>query len=578
MLRFFRNICSKRSFAHDRWPLSVASELWFAETGAMGGTALDAVAEITADGAATVISDPLPMVESNPIAVALGPDGNVWFSENAAGDARNITAEGLISAPAAASTATAMPTGIVTGPDGNLWMAETGVDKIAQIIPAGVVTEFPVPTGSEPLDLAIGNDGKLYFTEWESSNIGRMLITASGGNSPGYVDGQFSTPTGNANPNGIVLGPDCNIWFTETNSGYVGTVDNIGTPGHISEYLLPTSESQPVGIAVGPDGNLWIAESAADQLAVLSPASGWSTIACAGLELPAIAKCQDGAVTLPTDLNQCSAAPAEVQAAIDDGSSDPNNPAGTPSEAISPAPTAGFTPGATTVALLVSPGARPSGAPGVSAAQARPVSACHVSVTVKDEQKPSITCPSPLVVQCTGDGAAQATFAPTASDNCPGLAAPVCSPASATSFSLGQTGVTCSVNDAAGNSKSCVTSVTVQDTIKPVITSVTATPSSIPPTSKNVATTIAASATDTCDPNAPVCTVTGISGGTASVTGPLRVSVLAQSGLLASRTYTVSVKCADEANNIATGQTTIQVESAAAASITTAVNVIKKLL
>ena len=47
------------------------------------------------------------------------------------------------------------PTGIVAGPDGNLWVAETTGSRIARVTPAGVATEFTLPAGRGPVDLAV---------------------------------------------------------------------------------------------------------------------------------------------------------------------------------------------------------------------------------------------------------------------------------------------------------------------------------------------------------------------------------------------------------------------------------------
>ena len=44
-------------------------------------------------------------------------------------------------------TAGSYPGGITAGPDGNLWFAEGTAQKIGRITTAGVVTEFPIPTG-----------------------------------------------------------------------------------------------------------------------------------------------------------------------------------------------------------------------------------------------------------------------------------------------------------------------------------------------------------------------------------------------------------------------------------------------
>src|SRR5262245_43383640 len=40
--------------------------------------------------------------------------------------------------------------GIVLGPDGNIWFAENAADKIGYITPQGVIKEFPLTVGSKP--------------------------------------------------------------------------------------------------------------------------------------------------------------------------------------------------------------------------------------------------------------------------------------------------------------------------------------------------------------------------------------------------------------------------------------------
>jgi subtilisin-like proprotein convertase family protein len=72
---------------------------------------------------------------------------------------------------------------------------------------------------------------------------------------------------------------------------------------------------------------------------------------------------------------------------------------------------------------------------------------CSFTVTVNDTQPPSITCPANIVVPPTPgfDGATVNYPAPTVSDNCPGVPAPVCTPAAGSFFPIGVTTVTCSV-------------------------------------------------------------------------------------------------------------------------------------
>ena len=86
---------------------------------------------------------------------------------------------------------------------------------------------------------------------------------------------------------------------------------------------------------------------------------------------------------------------------------------------------------------------------------------CSFTVRVNDTQPPAITCPANIFVGTTGNLAVVNYPAPAVSDNCPGVGAPTCSPASGSNFAVGVTVVTCSVADAANNTATCSFAVTV---------------------------------------------------------------------------------------------------------------------
>ncbi|HVG22436.1 MAG TPA: HYR domain-containing protein, partial [Blastocatellia bacterium] len=97
---------------------------------------------------------------------------------------------------------------------------------------------------------------------------------------------------------------------------------------------------------------------------------------------------------------------------------------------------------------------------------------CSFTVAVNDAQAPAITCPA-NVTQAADPNQCSAVVnysTPTASDNCPGVGTPVCSPASGSTFAIGVTTVTCNVSDASGNSAGCSFTVTVNDSQPPTIT------------------------------------------------------------------------------------------------------------
>lgn len=91
---------------------------------------------------------------------------------------------------------------------------------------------------------------------------------------------------------------------------------------------------------------------------------------------------------------------------------------------------------------------------------------CSFTVTVNDTQAPSIVCPANIAVPAssmmgTTPGAIVNYAAPAVSDNCPGVGAPVCTPASGSFFPVGVNTVTCSVTDAMANTSTCSFTITV---------------------------------------------------------------------------------------------------------------------
>src|SRR5207249_3984008 len=91
-------------------------------------------------------------------------------------------------------------------------------------------------------------------------------------------------------------------------------------------------------------------------------------------------------------------------------------------------------------------------------------------ITVRDITKPTITCPSDLVLECPADTTTNATGVATAQDTCSAVTVRY---ADSVTNNCGNTKViarTWTATDACGNSNSCVQKITVVDTTKPTIT------------------------------------------------------------------------------------------------------------
>jgi streptogramin lyase len=228
--------------------------LWFTEYEA------NQIGRMTTAGVLTEF--PVPTFGGYPAGITIGPDGNLWFAEELAGQIARITTAGVIT-EFPVPTALAEPYGIATGPDGNLWFTDAGDNLIGRVTTAGDFTMFPIPTDdSAPVGITAGRDGNLWFAESQGNNIGR--ITTAG------VITEFPLPAPLSEPNAITAGPDGNVWFAEYLGNAIGTITPAGV---ITEFPIPTTAATPEGIAAGPD-NLWFTEHGGNQIGRITTSGG----------------------------------------------------------------------------------------------------------------------------------------------------------------------------------------------------------------------------------------------------------------------------------------------------------------
>ncbi len=116
-----------------------------------------------------------------------------------------------------------------------------------------VITEYDVPTAdSGPNGITVGPDNALWFTESNAKKIGRIT---TGGAIKEFI------ATNAVYPQGITTGPDNRLWFTDVTGNKIG---RLATNGNVALFNLRPSTNDPVKypeyITSGPDQALWFTE------------------------------------------------------------------------------------------------------------------------------------------------------------------------------------------------------------------------------------------------------------------------------------------------------------------------------
>src|SRR5436305_913978 len=94
------------------------------------------------------------------------------------------------------------PWDIALGPDGNLWFTMNQLALVGRITPTGDITEFPVPT-AQGLAITAGPDNALWFTT-QGGVVYRMTTD-------GAITNSYTVPS---DGDGIATGPDGRIWIS----------------------------------------------------------------------------------------------------------------------------------------------------------------------------------------------------------------------------------------------------------------------------------------------------------------------------------------------------------------------------
>ncbi len=249
----------------------------------------------------------VPTASSAPTGITVGPAGNsLWFTENPLGRVgklfvQNCTTVSPYTCPIVDEPLQGSVTanGIATGSDGNIWVAVSGYAGAAGSIERVVTTSgcattpsltCPVSTPLQFLStsamtpeftgLATGADASLYYayndaTGTYPSGIGAINAPIPSASTPSLsVPLPTIAPSTQANPQVLAVGPDHNMWFTDSAAGGgIGTATCSINTCSATEYYGGLGSYGTYGIVAAPDGYLYVSEGPSNAIARISPAS-----------------------------------------------------------------------------------------------------------------------------------------------------------------------------------------------------------------------------------------------------------------------------------------------------------------
>jgi streptogramin lyase len=196
-------------------------------------------------------------ISERPLAIAVGPNDTLWFTEyDGTGQGLDalvgsITLQGAVKEYSLGYNSVDV-SAIVEGPDGNMWLtlASNSVSAIAKVTPSGSITIYPTAPGVGPQSIA-SYGGSLWFGATSDGVHTEVDKMSTAGDVTTYVvPGQTGTPTS------LIVGPDSKLWFNAGANGAFA-IGRMTKPGIFHEYPVPSTLGIIGAYAVGPDKNIW---------------------------------------------------------------------------------------------------------------------------------------------------------------------------------------------------------------------------------------------------------------------------------------------------------------------------------
>jgi len=251
-----------------------------------------------------------------PYGIAVGVEGSLYISDFNSHRIRRVDQDGNITTVAGNGTAGFSgdggpaiqaslngPIGIAVGADGNLYFSDAGNQRVRRVSPDGnIITVAGNGTSgfsgdggpaiqaslNAPYDVAIGTDGSVYISDIGNQRVRRVgtdgiITTVAGNGSAGFSgDGGPANQASLNNPYGIAVASDGALYISDyfnarirrvDEAGVIVTVAGKGTYGFGGDGgpALQAVFNVPVFIEIGANGNLYCSDWLNHRIRQVSP-------------------------------------------------------------------------------------------------------------------------------------------------------------------------------------------------------------------------------------------------------------------------------------------------------------------
>jgi virginiamycin B lyase len=200
-----------------------------------------------------IVEYPMSVPSDIPTAVAVAPDGSVWFSIDSS-DAVGVVRAGKLERIVKGSRSVE-PIGIAVDTKGKVWVTDAAAVSIVAVSATGEVQSVKLGTPIARLGrMAAAPDESIWFAESTAYSITRLK------------DGQLTRhpiDSVRGGPYGVAVSADGAVWATLQSSN---SLLRIGPDGQTTEHQIPTPGVSPTDVAVDGSGAVWFLEFRTDRI------------------------------------------------------------------------------------------------------------------------------------------------------------------------------------------------------------------------------------------------------------------------------------------------------------------------